>query len=125
MANLQHYTLAHIYLNSQLLTEEAEVRLTRNSNAQRVNTVYKGFAGVSSGPAITELECTNAVPAAGFEYPDLGKNILGNDIIEATLLAAGTTYTFKGFLMTDNFSHSTGAESKLSFTAIGQFSDWL
>jgi hypothetical protein len=123
MANLQLYTAAYVYVDGALLAEEASVTVNRATNSQPVSTVAKGYAGESPGAPTVEISVDNAVPAAGFEFNPGGK-MEGLREVEFTVFAAEQTMTFKGFITSDTFNHAINAESKLSFTARGSFSDW-
>lgn len=122
-SNLQLYTAANVYINGSLLAEEASVTVARSTNSQQVITVAKGYAGESPGAPMTDITVENAVPAADFEV-NPGKFMAELKVVEFTVFAAGNTLTFKGFIITDNFSHAANTESKLSFTARGSFADW-
>lgn len=127
MANLQLYTAAFVYVNGALLAEEASVTVNRSTNSQQVITVSKGYAGESPGAAMCEVTVESAVPAADFELDTVvGKpmEIEQLKVVEFTIFAAGSTLSFKGFIISDNFSHAANTESKLSFSARGQFANW-
>lgn len=124
VSNLQLYTLANVYVNGSLLAEEASVTVDRATNSQQVITVAKGYAGESPGAAMTELSVENVVPAADFEL-NPGKFMGSMQVVEFSAFAAGRTLTFKGFIVSDNFSHAANSASKLSFKARGSFSDWV
>ncbi len=123
MSDLGLYTKGTVYINGKLLAEETEISLKRTSNAQRVNTVAKGFAGLSPGAAIVEGTIQNAVPAVDFEY-DPGDNIQGLTVVEITTFAAGNTLTVKAFIESDEFTHAVNSASALSFPFVGQMSTW-
>ena len=125
---LQLYTQAEVFINGSKLAEEAQVSVERNTNAQVVNTVAKGFAGLATGAPVMNIKITNAVPAASFELnpgafmgmPSGG----GLQVIEITLFGAGQTLTAKGFVMSDNLSHAVNTESKLEMSIIAEPADW-
>jgi|SRR5271169_1026903 len=123
VSNLQLYTLANIYINGSLLAEEASVTIDRATNSQQIITVAKGYAGESPGAPMTEMSIENVVPAADFEL-NPGKFMGTLQIVEFTAFAAGRTLTFKGFIISDNFSHAANTASKLGFKCRGSFSDW-
>ena len=123
MADLSLYTKALVYLNSSLLSEEADVSLKRATGAQVVKTVAKGFAGVSPGAPMAEIEISNAVPSADFEV-DPGAFMLQLQVVELTICAAGRTATCKGFVMSDNFTHGVETPSKLTMSLVAQFPTW-
>lgn len=123
MANLQQYSKAIIYVNSNVLSEEASVTIKRSSNSQPVKTTAKGYAGESPGAAMTEITVTNAVPAIDFEFnPGIFINELDN--VELTIFAAGRTLTVIGSIIDDNFSHAVDSEAKLEFSFRGGPSNW-
>jgi hypothetical protein len=130
MSQAQIYTKVTVYVNGNLLTENADVRLTRNAGLLPVNTTYKGFAGFTQGAPFIEIEVGNAVPLAGFEYnpgPDEDDvaNGGGFDFVTLTLVAAGYTLTSDGGIMGDDLSYAINTESKLNFRFHGEFADWL
>ena len=123
MANLQNYSKATVTWNSLLLTEESSVSIRRLSGAQQVKTVAKGFAGLSPGAAMMEIQISNAVPSADFEL-NPGPAIQQLEVGEMSVFAAGRTLTTKGFITDDNFTHAVETPSKLDFTVVAQFADW-
>ena len=48
-----------------LLAEEQEIDFSRTANAQQVDTVIKGFAGLSPGSPMLEVDVNNAAPQGG------------------------------------------------------------
>ena len=73
---LQLYTLVGAYVDGALLAEEGTVSIDVDSRAQEVNTVVKGFAGLSPGAAkimvrgmregwFTGLDCAGCLPGKG------------------------------------------------------------
>lgn len=124
MANLQLYTLAYVHVNGRLLTEHGDMTLTRNSNATPQRTVAKGFCGVSPGAPDCEIDVSNAVPAADFEF-DPGEAITENDVVEIGIQGpGGKTAVSKGFIMSDSFTHGVGKDATLSFKFMGQYPKW-
>lgn len=119
----QLYTLCEVYWNGRKLCEEASVKLTRDSKAQPVSTVARGFAGMSPGAKDLTISVENAVPAAAFEF-NPGETIAELQVGEITLFAAGKTLSSKGFITKDDFSHAVNSEAKLSFEFMGEFADW-
>jgi hypothetical protein len=121
--NLQLYTKATVYIDGNLLSEEASVTVKRSTGSQAVKTTAKGYAGESPGAPMTEIQVENAVPAADFEL-NPGQYMANLDSAEVTIFAAGNTLTVTGFIYEDNFSHAVESQSKLSFSARGPFADW-
>lgn len=115
MANNQLYALLYCTVDGQLLTEEASITVNRSTGSQPVHTVPKGYAGESPGSAMTEVDVTNAVPAAGFEI-DAGPRIQGLIQAEIGVLGpGGTTLKAKGFIISDTLRHSVNNEANYDF----------
>lgn len=123
MSNVQLYSLAYCTVDGALLTEEASVNVNRASGAQPVNTVAKGFAGVSPGAPTIKIQVKNAVPAADFEF-NAGQHISTLQVVEIGIIAAGKQLTAKGFIMEDTFQHSVNSESAYDFDFMGGFVDF-
>ncbi len=123
MSNPQVYTLAYVTADGKLLTEEASVTVSRNANAQPVNTVAKGWAGVSPGAPSIQIQVKNAVPAADFEL-NAGQHIVSLKTVEIGVIVAGKQLVAKGFILEDTFSHSVNSESNYDFTFHGGFEDY-
>lgn len=119
----QLYTLAEVYVNGRKLLEEASVKVTRDPKAQPVNTVARGFAGMSPGAKELMITVESAVPAADFEL-NPGPFIKTMEPIKLTIFAAGRTLESNGFITKDDFSHAVNSEAKLSFDFLGEFADW-
>lgn len=123
MSNVQTYSKAVVYVNSNLLTEESNVTIKRTSGGNTVKTVHKGFAGRSPGAAMTMITVKNAVPSADFEL-DPGPFINNTEKVEITVFAAGRTLTCVGFIDNDSFTHGVDAAAELEFEFEGGPSDW-
>ncbi len=123
MANLQQYSLAFVNVNGALLSEEASVTVSRSTGSQPVHTVAKGYAGESPGAAVVEIDVSNAVPSADFEF-NPGKFMSTLKDVEIGVVVAGKVLVAKGFIISDSFKHSVNAESMLEFKFRGQFADY-
>lgn len=123
MANVQTYSKALVLLNGTLLAEEASVSVRRSTGAQKVMTTAKGWAGMSLGAPMIEIDVSSAVPSADFEV-DPGRFMKTLEIVELTVVAAGKQLTSKGIINEDSFKHSVNAESTLEFKFEGQYADW-
>lgn len=119
----QLYTQCEVYLDGAKLTEETGVKLGRTTKAQLVETVARGFAGMSPGAKMITVSVDNAAPAASLEV-DPGTYMTGLRVAELTLFAAGKTLTSKGFITDDSFSHSVNTPSAISFEFIGEWAEW-
>lgn len=120
---LETYTDARIDIRSSMLTEEASITLDRQSGAQRVFTVPKGFAGVSPGARLMELTVDNAVPSTGFEY-DPGDDMEGFIEVPLTIYAAGKTLTTTGYVESDSFKHAVNSEAMQGLKMVLVWSLW-
>lgn len=113
------YSLLYVVTNGTLLAEEQSVDMSRTSNAQTVLTVAKGFAGVSPGAAMIEVDVTNAIPSGGFEF-DMGAKIAGLIPIDVQVLGPGGKSTNgKMFVVSDTIRHGVNQEAKYTFKALG------
>jgi hypothetical protein len=123
MANQQVYTNALVYIDDALLSQESRVTVRRMSGSNPVDTTALGYAGESPGSPRVEIDVTNAVPSADFEFnPGQFMKLLRQ--CKVTIFAAGKQLTSKGQIFTDNFSHSVNAETTLEFQFRGGFADW-
>lgn len=140
MSNLVQYAKALVSFNAQsgnngapgssnafsgVLAEEASVTVKRTSNAQQVKTVAKGFAGMSQGAPMTEIDVSCSVRSSGFEL-DVGDYILNNLVGQLVITLGDTaeTFTCNGFFTSDNFSHAVDTASKYDFTFVGGPTQW-
>lgn len=123
MSNVQTYTKAVVYINSNLLTEESNVTIDQDSGSNEVKTVAKGYAGESPGAPMTMINVRNAVPSADFEFnPAPFINL--TEEVEVSVFAAGKTLTVVGFIYKSNFQHGVGNAAELAFDFRGGPSDW-
>lgn len=122
-SNVQKYTKAVVYVNSNLLTEESNVTIKREDGGNPVKTTAKGYAGRSPGAPMTNITVRNAVPSADFEF-NPGVFINQTEEVEITVFAAGRTLTVVGFITSDNFQHGVDSAAELEFEFEGGPSDW-
>ncbi len=119
----QQYTQVESYINGKKLAENMSVKLSRTTKAQVVETIARGFAGVSIGARSISVTLENGVPSADFEL-DPGAFMKNLTVVELTLFAAGRTLTSRGFIIEDDFSGSVNSPSGLSFSFVGEFAEW-
>jgi len=117
------YTSVEGYIEGAKLAEAMSVTVGHASQAQVVETLARGFAGLSPGAPHMTISCANAVPADDFEY-DPTTAIKLNTVVEFTIYAAGKSLTSKGFFLTCNFSGAVNSPSNLSFEFIGEYATW-
>jgi hypothetical protein len=119
----QLYSQVYVLINGKLLMEHANVSVNRDSGAQVVTTVGRGFAGVSLGAPQLTISVDNAIPISGFEF-DAGQHIQTLEVVEIGLLCAGLALSSKGFILKDSIKHAVNQESGYSFEFIGDFSEF-
>ena len=113
--NVQLYALLFVGIEGTLLAEEQQVDLTRTTNSQPISTVAKGYAGESPGAAMLELDVTNAIPQAGFEF-DMGSKMAGLIPVNFQVRGPGGKTNFgTGFVYQDSITHGVNQEAKYSF----------
>jgi hypothetical protein len=120
MSNQQIYSLAFVYINGKLLTEEASVDVKRTSGSNDVLTVAKGWAGVSPGAGMLEVNVSSVVPADDFEY-DAGDDIESLAFIEIGLFYGGKLLVSKGTIPEDTFKHGVNQAASYDFSFRGGF----
>lgn len=114
----QLYTLIFFVANGTLLAEEQQVDMRRTANAQRILTVAKGFAGLSPGAALLEIDVTNAIPSGGFEL-DMGEYIASLGTIDVQVLGPGGKSTKgKAFVEHDTIRHGVNQEASYMFSCV-------
>lgn len=67
MATDEYSKPGFVRFNDAVLMEAMTARLQIASNDKAVRTLLKGLAGFSNGPEEGTIECSNAIPADGFE----------------------------------------------------------
>lgn len=117
------YTGVEGYIEGSMLSEAMNIAIGHASQAQVVETMARGFAGLSPGAPHLTISCGNAVPRADFEY-DPTTAIKLNTVVEFTCFVAGKTLTSKGFFLSCNFSGAVNSPSNLSFEFIGEYATW-
>lgn len=119
----QQYSNVEVYINGSKLAEAASVKISRTTDAQIVNTLGRGFAGVSPGARMIKVTVENAVPSASFEY-DPGSVMETLTPVELTLFAAGKSLSSRGFILEDDFSGAVNSQTQLSFSFTGEWASW-
>jgi len=119
----QLYTIAEVFVDGKKLMEEASVKVTRDTKAQPVNTVARGFAGMSQGSRELQISVESAVPSTDFEM-NPAQYMNTTKAVTLTIRAAGRSLSSQGFITKDDFSHSVNSEAKLSFEFMGEYADW-
>jgi hypothetical protein len=118
MANLQNYSILVGVVGGTLLAEEQEIDFTRTANAQQVDTVLKGFAGMSPGSPMLEVDVNNAAPQGGFEF-DAGPYILSLTPVPVQVIGPGGK-VMKGdaFIVSDAGRHGVNQQMRYNFRCL-------
>ncbi len=121
---LQLYTLLYATLKGALITEAGSIEITRDLKASDVETLAKGWAGLTPGAAVCDLRIKNAVPSADFEI-DAGKYMKAYEVAEICVLGpGGKQLVVDCFFLSDSLSSSVNNPTNLDFTLRGPFADW-
>jgi len=126
MSNFSRYAKFWVTYEGTLQSEEASVTINRDPSLQRVDTVAKGFAGVSQGSPSISITVDAGIPAAGFEIKRIGQDMLFANVVVLTIInpTSGEQLITKGFIMSDSSSHAVNSEAKTSYTALCEWADW-
>lgn len=112
------------YINDDVMSYASSVGIKRMSNAKKVDTMVRGFAGMNQGSPSMQLSIETKVPAAGFEY-DPGQDILDQNPVDITLVRGdGATMTVQGIPDSDDLSKSVDNEAGLKFDFNCPFGLW-
>lgn len=111
-------------MNGQLLAEEQELDFSRTAGAQAVDTVAKGFAGMSPGTPMLELDIHGAMPQGGFEF-DAGPYIVSLTPVPVQIIGPGGK-AMKGdaFITQDNGRHGVNQQARYSFRCVMAFQNF-
>lgn len=122
--NLAIYVVCFEYADGALLAETQSISIDRETGAQRVATLAKGWAGVTPGVAMCTFTVEAAVPAAGFEF-DAGKKMAGLIPTKLyTLGPGGKQFKGEAIILGDSFKQGVGQAAAYTFRAEGPFSLW-
>lgn len=116
----QHYSNAYVFINGQLLAQEASVSIEKKSGGRPIFTLGAGLAGVSQGVELIELSIDNAVPSTDFEFnPD--RWIRFGEPVEIGILMANRQSVFLGFILDATYSHAANDAAKMMMKLICRF----
>ena len=114
MAN-QLYEQAAIFVSKVPLAEAQDVKLSHLTNAQKIHTMTKGFAGISPGSLESEITIKSAIPRAGIEFDYIGK-LQNNVEVDCVLFRAGKKVKMKGFIVEASEAYSVDSPSAFDCT---------
>jgi hypothetical protein len=122
-ADLQRYSEAYVFMDSNLFTQNASVTIEKTGSGQPIHTIGAGFAGVSQGSPVITISLENCVPSKDFEFnPDMF--IRSNVIVEVGVVMASRQCVFKGFITDATYTYSVNDAAKISLKIIGRYSDF-
>jgi hypothetical protein len=131
MAQFGIYSLIYVGVSpsaggvATTLCEEANCTLKRAGGAKVIETVAKGFAGLSPGAPVCQGMISNVIPATGLEW-DAGPLIVALTVVYLKFVRAdGKGCAFSAFIMDDDVSAGVGAASKYDFNFMGAFPQWM
>jgi hypothetical protein len=123
MSESKLYSNILVHREGSLLTEENQVRISRDFANKEIVTVARGFAGIVKGAAITRVNIQNAVPAKGVEY-DPGPDGASATPKTYTFIRGNQQLTGKFIVMNDESSHQANGESTLNYDLVGPPTQW-
>jgi hypothetical protein len=118
MATPQIYSKGSLLVSGILIAEMMSFSVDHKNGANPINTIEKGFAGMSPGSSTTEVKCETAVPRVGvdFDYTDALNNLTLLDIV---IFCRGKKLKMKGFITDVSENYGEGKAAGLSFTIMG------
>jgi len=120
--SFSRYDRVIVYINGQLMAEEASVTMKFASGLNKVQTVVKGFAGVSKGSEEVDISISAAIPSAGFEFMPV--NLPSGTVINVSCYTGSKTYSADAIVMSYDVSHAVNDHAKISLEIAGQYQDW-
>lgn len=118
MSSLQIYERGALFTDDQLLMECQSISVTFDPKLNEINTMQKGFAGVSPGSEMVSIDVSEALPRAGVDY-DAITAMQGVEIVSMVLFAGAKKFKTKGFINNVKMSLGTDRAAEYSFTFIG------
>lgn len=107
--------------NGILFAENTKVSIEVVDNDQIVETIPKGFAGISPSPSHLMVTFTNAVPSAGFNV-NVAKEFLAKTVgtLRLRLGGSGKTLLSKGFFKNPKVDAGVGQTLTEDFGFVGE-----
>ena len=118
MSALQIYERGAVFADGQLLVECQTITVNLDPKLNPINTMQKGFAGVSPGSEESNIDISEAIPRAGFDFAAISK-MRGVEIVELVIFAGAKKLKFKGFItkVSLNFGADRASENSFSLLA--------
>lgn len=112
---LQDYTKATILLNGVVLIEATSISVDHKLGNQPINTIEKGFAGVSPGSSSVEIKIQSAVPRVGTDV-DFTGIAQARTLCDVVLFARAKKGKTKGYIMDVSESYGADKPAEISCT---------
>lgn len=116
---LQMYEKGALFMDGVLLAEIGEFSIEHDAKVVEIETMQKGFAGISPGAARTSVDLSSMVPRKGMEK-DYITAVQQNTIVELTAFRAGQKGTCKGFLVKASEKYGVNQAAGISTSFIGE-----
>lgn len=111
----QIYSKADLFADGVLIAEATGITINHRPSLNAVNTINKGFAGVSPGTKSAEIQLESAVPRVGVDY-DYTDAMNTNKLIEVVVFARGKKLKTKGFISDMSERYGVDQAASLSIT---------
>ena len=118
MSALQIYDRGAVFFGNQLLVEVQSVSVDVDPALNEINTMQKGFAGMSPGSEKVRIDISEALPRAGVDYDALA-NIQGIDVVDFVLFVGAKKFKTKGFITNLKMNLGVDRAAEYSFSFIG------
>ena len=117
---MQLYDQVYGYLNGKLLVENTSIGTELTGQQQEVETLVRGLAGISPGPAKRTISFENVIPISGMEV-EVEKWFLNSVELDVRLQQGGSgrKYEGKGFIQPGiKIDAGVGKTVTLSFSMV-------
>ena len=111
-----------ILMDGILLVEAASCEVSNENKDQDVETLVKGFSGVTPSPDKTMIKVESFVPSTGFEV-DLQAREKARKVTEISLVMLGSSgqkLNSRGFVRNVSVKSGVGQNSTVSFDFVGE-----
>ncbi len=117
---MQLYDQMYAYINGKLLAENTSIGTELTGQQQEVDTLVRGFAGISPGPDKRTISFENVIPVSGMEV-EVEKYYLNKVELDVRLQQGGSgrKYEGKGFVQPGiKVDSGVGKTTTLSFSMV-------
>lgn len=117
---MQLYDQVYAYIQGKLLAENTSVGTELTGQQQEVDTLVRGFAGISPGPDKRTISFENVIPVSGMEV-EVEKFYLNKVELDVRLQQGGSgrKYEGKGFIQPGiKIDSGVGKTTTLSFSMV-------